>query len=116
MIHPRHSAQADVEPSVRQSRLLLDEPRARHREDFGASVKSPLPARLQERHGDQPVPPEDVLRHLPVARLEDVQRQGGVREEDEIRQREDRDCPPRPQGLERPYIAKPRRPFSRAFG
>jgi hypothetical protein len=52
-----------------------------------------LPARLEERHRDQPLPRQGVRRHLPVARLEDVQRQEHAREEDDVRKRKHGDDP-----------------------
>ena len=50
-----------------------------------------LVSRLQQHHPDDPVARERVAHHRPVARLEDVQRQKHVREEDDVRQWEERD-------------------------
>ena len=70
---------------------MADEPRAADREDWRLIGRLAVPSRFQQRDADQPIACERVLHHLPVAHLEDVQRQEHAREEDDVRQREDRD-------------------------
>ena len=50
-----------------------------------------LPAGPQQHHPDDPIAAQRLRHHLPVARLEDVQRQEDVGKEHHVRQRENRD-------------------------
>ena len=68
-----------------------DEPGAADRVDRRPSLVIGFPPRAQQHHADDPVAGQRVGDHLPVARLEDVQRQEHVREQHDVRQREDRD-------------------------
>ena len=49
-----------------------------------------LPALAQKRHADQAGTAGGVADHLAIAGLEDVERQHDLREEDDVRQGEDR--------------------------
>ncbi len=49
------------------------------------------PRRVEELDAEDPVAGERVREHLAVARLEDVERERRLREEDDAREREDRD-------------------------
>ena len=50
-----------------------------------------LPARSEQHHADDPVALQRLFHHLPVARLEDVQREHGAGEEDDVGEWKDRD-------------------------
>jgi len=60
------------------------------REDGRAAVVVPLPVAAQERHADETRAARDFAHHGAVARLEDVERERHAREEDDVREREDR--------------------------
>jgi hypothetical protein len=83
------SAQDDVVAPVRQRLGMRDDTGAADPIHGRPSLIVGLVARLQQRHSDDPVALQRVTGHRPVSRLENVQWQKDVREEDHVRQRED---------------------------
>ena len=81
----------DVVPPVVEPLVLDDRPGAAERVDRRPPLVVLLVPGLEEDDADRAVRPERVLDHLPVARLEDVQRQRRPGEEDDVRQREEGD-------------------------
>ena len=77
---PLEAAQHDVVAAVGQPLDVRDDAAAADRIDRRPSLVVVLPARPQQHHADHPVAGERVGHHLPVPRLEDVQRQKDVRE------------------------------------
>src|SRR5258707_6069975 len=84
------AAQHDVRPPVRQRLMLLDPARAPVLVDGRTSVVVVLPSCAQQRHADDARPGQRVRDHLAVAGLEDVERKGNLRKEDDVREREQR--------------------------
>lgn len=81
--------QQQVEPAVEQSLVADDFSETTHAFDrVWLRLGSPRAARLDLDHRDQIVRRQGVLGHLTIARLEDVERQDRVREEDEPGERE----------------------------
>jgi hypothetical protein len=91
--HAREAEEPDEEASVGQALVPADlaEPGDRaHRRRSRERVRVLLRDRA---HHDLARAVEQVLDHLPVPRLEDVQRHHAAREEEDVRQREERDDP-----------------------
>jgi hypothetical protein len=85
---PLYAAQDDVVAAVAQLLVMRDHPAAADRIDRRPPFVVALPAGAQQHHPDHPIALDGVGDHLPVARLEDVERQKDVREEHDVRQRE----------------------------
>lgn len=86
---PGEAAQAEVEAAVRQLLMPADAAEARHRFDLRLRVVLVLPTRLQHHQRNELVAFQRIGEQLAVARLEDVQPLHHVREEHEVRQREE---------------------------
>ena len=84
-------AEHDVEPAVGQLLHAYHLAHSAGREDGRPPVVVRLPALAQERHADQAGAARRIADHLPIARLEDVEREHDLREQDDVRQREDGD-------------------------
>src|SRR5436190_9779531 len=88
-LDPACPREGQKEPSVGQGDDVVDMAGASDRIDLGGPLVVGLVARLQESEREGPVPLESIPHEAAVAWLEDMERQGGAREQDDTRQRED---------------------------
>ena len=83
-------AQDEVVAAVGQPLDVGQHAAAADRIDRRPSLVVPVPSRPQQHHPDHAIAGQRVGDHVAVARLEDVQRQEHVGEEDDVGQREQR--------------------------
>jgi hypothetical protein len=83
-------AENDVEPAVGQAFHVRDEARAAHRVDRRPALVPFLVPGDDHRHADDAIALDRFRDQLPVARLEDVQRQEHPGKQHRRRQREER--------------------------
>ena len=81
----------DVEAPVRQRLGMGDEAGTSDWIHRRTACVVRLEARSEQHHADDAIAGKRILHHRAIARLEDVQWQKDVGEEDDIREREDRD-------------------------
>ena len=86
---PKATVEQDVEAAVTERLRMDDLSGSRHAVDRWAAFVVILPARTQHRDDHPSFALEAVGDHLPVTGLEDVQGQHGLREEDDVGERED---------------------------
>ena len=82
---PLHPAQDDVVAAVRQPLVVRQHAAAADRIDRRPPLVIAIPSRPQQHHPDHAVAGERIGDHLAIARLEDVERQEHVGEEDDVR-------------------------------
>jgi len=88
---PFETAQDDVEPTVVERLGVRDDPGAADRKHWRSSLVVRLMPRPQQDHADDTVPAKRIADHCPVSRLEDMERQEYVWEEDDARERKEGD-------------------------
>ena len=87
---PFEPAQHDVEPAVVERLGVRDDSGAPDRENRRPPLVVGFVSGLQQHHPDDPVAAERIADHRAIPRLENVQRQEHVREENDVREREER--------------------------
>ena len=86
---PLQAAQHQVVASIIQPLDVRDQPRASRRVDRWPPLVIGLLAWLQHHHADDAIPVQGLRHHLSIPRLENMQRQEHVGEQDDVREREE---------------------------